>query len=183
MSPIAEVKCEKKVTKVYVKVRAQQKRKLPDKKHKCDICGRMLLNEAGLNIHKVKMHAVESKILKQSKGLSRSDSVKSANSVKSPPPKKIQNDVKPEETPLPEDTEGIEIDSDEKTDIEKELRFVKEETVDLKEKLEVLRNINNNYNENHRNIVEKMKNEHKKELEKVTEEYKKIPDNDYQTSE
>ena len=88
MVPITKVKCEKEVIKSFVNVINQQKRKLQDRKHKCDTCGRMFLNDVGLNIHKKRMHALEKKVLKQVSDLSRSDSVKYAESVKSPPPKK-----------------------------------------------------------------------------------------------
>ena len=134
MVPITKVKCEKEVIKSFVNVINQQKRKLQDRKHKCDTCGRMFLNDVGLNIHKKRMHALEKKVLKQVSDLSRSDSVKYAESVKSPPPKKIMNITKAEEIPLPEDTEDIDIDIVDQPKVEEFLRIAKEETVDIKKK-------------------------------------------------
>ena len=75
------------------------KRKLPEKREKCDLCGKMLLNLKGLSIHKKQIHAVEENNLNQQ--LSRSDSVKSSKSVQSvtsPPPKRHEKDSKQNET-------------------------------------------------------------------------------------
>ena len=78
------------------------KRKLPERKEKFDKCGRMLLNERGLNNHMKRMHGVEASHLLKSGSLTRSDyvsSTRSAQSVKSPPPKKIQSIEKQSMTP------------------------------------------------------------------------------------
>ena len=117
-----------------------QKRKLPEKKEKCDICGRMFINSTGINIHKKRMHVLETKKVVQVPALTRSNSlvsIRSEQSVRSPPPKKSQHEVKtpevkpeevtevkpeevtelkPEETPLPLEAESIEVDNDNKED-------------------------------------------------------------------
>ena len=126
------------------------KRKLPEKKEKCNICGRMLLNLTGLNIHKKRMHSIEVRKTNSSSTLSRSNSVKSTTSVestKSPPPKKLINETHPQDIPLPEDTEDIEID--ENTIIE-DLIVAKREATDLKIIVENLRNINKTQSQNHK---------------------------------
>ena len=74
------------------------KRKLPEKKDKCNICGRMFVNMKGLDIHRKRMHIRQTS--EHSIPLSKTDSVrssKSGQSVKSPPPKKLINDTKAEE--------------------------------------------------------------------------------------
>ena len=88
----------------------KQKRKLPERKDKCDICGRFFLNQTGLNLHKKRMHATKLPKTVNIMSLTRSDSVSSSRSVKSvtsPPPKKIQQDIKPEDTELPKDNTEI----------------------------------------------------------------------------
>ena len=86
-----------------------QKRKLPEKKERCDICGRMFMNSTGVNIHKKRMHMVETKKVVQGSVLTRSNSVvsiRSEQSVRSPPPKKSQHEVKPKEV-LPDKLQEV----------------------------------------------------------------------------
>ena len=61
-----------------------QKRKVPEKTDKCDLCGRMFAGIGGLKTHKTRAHRTEG----LSPALTRSDSIKSESSL-SPPPKKI----------------------------------------------------------------------------------------------
>ena len=157
------------------KVKVQQKRKLPEKKDKCDICGRMFVNTSGVKIHKKKFHGLEAKPPGPSNGIIRSDSLKSGHSVKSPPPKKIQNSVKPEEDlpDLPEDTEWNDMDTDDKKDLQEDLRVAKAEIYEIKKHLQAVRDVNKKQSDNHKKIIEKMKTEQKKELNLLAEEYKK----------
>ena len=133
MTPtVNEMVREKGVTSVL-------KRKVPEKKAKCDVCGRMLKDIKGLSLHKKRMHGVPVKNVIPSMSMSRSDSVKSSKSeqsVKSPPPKK--QDTKPEEVSLPE-TEWIDIDiQDNKIEEVKETKKVSatpEQSMGLQEDL------------------------------------------------
>ena len=75
-----------------------------------------------------KIHSVQVKNSNPAVKLFRSNSVKSTGSlrsIKSPPPKKILNKIKPEDTPLPADTEDSEMD------IEEDLRLAKLELKQL----------------------------------------------------
>ena len=140
----------------------KEKRKLPEKKVKCNKCGRMLLNTTGLNIHMKRMHSIDMKNSNTPMTLSTSNSVKSTTSVesiKSPPPKKTQdtiNKIKPEEVPLTEDTEYIEVD--ERKNIEEDLK-ARNETTDLKIIFEKLRSIIKTQSENHTKTVSKLESE------------------------
>ena len=140
--------------------RSDLKRKLPDKKEKCDICGRMFLNLKGINIHKKRIHPVEVNNLNQE--IPRSDS------VKSPPPKKHEKDVKlivnprkqekskvdyqePKKTPPKEimDMELAQTDPEKYMQNEEDLRLARLEVGQLKRENELLRKINNTQTENH----------------------------------
>ena len=132
--------------------RSYPKRKLPDKKEKCDICGRMFLNLKGIDIHKKRMHPVDVDNLKNP--IPRSDS------VKSPPPKKHEQDVKlivnprkvdkqePEKTP-PEESMDTQLDPEKYMEIEEDLRLARQEVGQLKRENELLRHINKTQTENH----------------------------------
>ena len=143
--------------------RLDLKRKLPDKKEKCDICGRMLQNLKGIDIHKKIIHPVEVKNLNQP--IPRSDS------VKSPPPKKHEQDVKlivnprkqesptvdkqePEKTP-PEENMDTQIDPEKYMEIEEDLKLARLEVRQLKRENELLRHINKTQTENHAKKVKK----------------------------
>ena len=144
-----------------------KKRKLPEKKVKCDICGHMLINLKGLDLHKKRMHIVKENIL--SKQLERTDSVRSSKSVKSvasPPPKKHDKDPKSkmgpiwpkkQETPIrkwemtPMSKEN-EMDTDQAhekgMEIAEDLRLAKMLVVTLKRENDQLRHINKTQIEN-----------------------------------
>ena len=136
-------------------MRLDRKRKLPEKKEKCDICGRMLINVKGLDLHKKRMHNVKEN--NPCKQIIRTDSVKSATS---PPPKKHEKDSNPKEntkklktpskklgeTAPPQDnemdTEKAPTRPENHMEVEEDLRLAKLHIVTLKRENEHLRHIN-----------------------------------------
>ena len=86
-----------------------RKSKLPEKKEKCNICGRMLLNLKGLDLHKKRMHMIKEN--NSRKQIIQSDSVKS---LASPPPKKHEKDSKPKENPKKKELQANKHEKDSK---------------------------------------------------------------------
>ena len=156
--------------------RSYPKRKLPDKKEKCDICGRMFLNLKGIDIHKKRMHPVDVDNLKNP--IPRSDS------VKSPPPKKHEQDVKlivnprkvdkqePEKTP-PEESMDTQLDPEKYMEIEEDLRLARQEVGQLKRENELLRHINKTQTENHAKKVTHIEGENISAIKVFEVEYNK----------
>ena len=162
-------------------VRSDGKRKLPEKREKCDICGRMLLNAKGLDIHKKRMHPTENR--KSNKQFLRSDSVgsvKSVQSVTSPPPKKHEKDPNPKKVTLevdakPEemDTEQAKINSIKLMEIEEDLRLSRLDVVTLKRESELLRHVNKTQTENHAKTVKHIEDEHLRAIKVFGDEHNK----------
>ena len=156
--------------------RSYLKRKLPDKKEKCDICGRMFVNLKGIDIHKKRIHPVDVDNLK--KPIPRSDS------VKSPPPKKHEQDVKlivnprkvdkqePEKTP-PEESMDTQLDPEKYMEIEEDLRLARLEVGQLKRENELLRHINKTQTENHAKKVTHIEGENISAIKVFEVEYNK----------
>ena len=153
-----------------------KKRKLPDKKEKCDICGRMLLNLKGLDLHKRRMHMVKEN--NSSKKIVRTDSVRSSISVKSAtsqPPKKHEKDSTNGENPKKREKQMTEeiplqnenaMDTEEKLnpdkcrEVKEDLRLAKLEIVILKRENNQLRNINKTQIESKSNTIKYIESEH-----------------------
>ena len=172
-------------------VTSEQKRKIPERKEKCDICGRMLLNIKGLDLHKKRMHGTKVKTLIKTTSIFRSDSVrssKSQQSVKSPPPKK--QDTKAEEIPLPEtdwidmDEEDVEMEqiketkkvsatTEEYMELQEDLKLARKESSELKINITKMREINKTQNENHANTIKKLEALHLKAIKSFGEEFNK----------
>ena len=95
MKPFMEKIMKEKITEIiYINkflksMDPTQKRKMPEKTDKCDICGRMFVGVSGLKTHKTRAHGSETKAVIP--GLTRCDSAKSESS-RSPPPKKAVYD-------------------------------------------------------------------------------------------
>ena len=78
------------INKILKSMNPAEKRKMPEKTEKCDLCGRMFVGTGGLKTHKTRAHGPKTKVIITNtvSTIVRSDSVKSEQCL-SPPPKKV----------------------------------------------------------------------------------------------